>query len=417
MSFEDAVQENVRFHTFPNGLTLLAEHMAHVRSAAFYFLVPSGCVYDPVQTPGLAGLLVDMITRGAGSLDNRDLTLALDNLGLDRNESVGLFHTRFWGTTLASNLFSALQIYSDILRRPHLPQGELEACKSLAIQSINGIEDEPASKVMLELRKHFFPAPLSNNDLGTLEGIEAVDYETLKAFHAKQFSPQGTILSVAGNIDWEQLKDFVAEQFGDWQGKETEPIRLGPKPKNQLHIEKQLEQTQIAIAYPSVSVTNPDYYQALGCVQVLSGGMGARLFTEIREKEGLCYSVSASYQPMRDRGAVVAHAASLNHQAQRTLDKLIQELKRLPAGIEEEEVDRVRVGLKTGHIMQQESTSARATSMASDWYYLGRIRSFQEIRDSINGLSAKSLTTHLQKNPPGKFSIVTLGPNPLSLPE
>jgi predicted Zn-dependent peptidase len=164
-----------------------------------------------------------------------------------------------------------------------------------------------------------------------------------------------------------------------------------------------------------VPVADPDYYVALGAVNILSGGMGARLFTEIREKEGLCYSVSASYMPMKDRGSVVAHAASLNHQAQRTLDKLLAELRRLPEGIEEEEVERVRVGLKTSLIMQQESTSSRALSLASDWYYLGRVRPFEEVQAAINGLTAGAILSHLRRCPPGDFSVVTLGPAALTV--
>ena len=130
---------------------------------------------------------------------------------------------------------------------------------------------------------------------------------------------------------------------------------------------------------------------AMGSVNVLSGGMGARLFTEIREKEGLCYSVGASYQPMKDRGDVIAYAASLNHQAQRTLDKLLEELRKLPAGIEADEVDRVRVGLKTSLIMQQESTSSRAMAVGSDKYYLGRVPRLDEIQSAVDGLTADSI--------------------------
>jgi predicted Zn-dependent peptidase len=143
--------------------------------------------------------------------------------------------------------------------------------------------------------------------------------------------------------------------------------------------------------------------------------MGARLFTEIREKEGLCYSVGASYQPMKDRGAVVAYAASLTNQAQRTLDKLLYELRRLPEGIEDEEVERVRVGLKTSLIMAQESTSSRALSLASDWYYLGRLRPFEEIESAVNGLTAKEILRHLERCPPRDFSVVTLGPKALKV--
>jgi predicted Zn-dependent peptidase len=407
------VAQEVYQHTFSNGLTLLAERMEHVRSAAMYFLVPAGCAHDPAEQAGLAGVVADMITRGAGSRDSEELMMALDNLGLDRSESVGVIHTRFWGTTVAKNLPAGLEIYADILRRPHFPDDELDAAKALAVQDIVGLEDEPSSRVMVELRKYLYPAPLSNDHRGTLEGIEAITPDSLRQHYQSLFKPHGTILSVAGNIQWEPLRDLVARLFGDWQGGPAAPLTLGTVEGERAHLEKEVEQTQIAIAYPSVPVSDPDYYQVLGAVNVLSGGMGARLFTEIREKEGLCYSVGASYQPMKDRGAVVAYAASLNHQAQRTLDKLLEELQKLPRGIEKEEVQRVQVGLKTSLIMQQESTSSRAMALASDWYYLGRVRAFDEIQTAINTLSADSILAHLRRHPPRDFRVVTLGPTAL----
>lgn len=410
------MSQQVYQHIFPNGLTLLAERMEHVRSATVNFLVPAGCSRDPKDRRGLAGLVAELIIRGAGKLDSRGLMLALDNLGVDRSESVGVHHMRFWGSTIARNLAPAMELFADIIRRPHFPADELEPVRDLAIQDIKGLEDEPSARLMVELRKHLFPAPLSNDHRGTLRGVKAVTIGDIKDYHRQHFRPAGTILSVAGNIEWAALKDQVRRLFGRWQGEGEEALKLGPSPKKRGHVNKAVEQTQIAVAYPSVPVSHPDYYQALGAVNVLSGGMGARLFTEIREKEGLCYSVSASYSAMRDRAAVVAYAASLNHQAQRTLDKLIEELTRLPKGISDEEVERVRVGLKTSLIMQQESTGARAASLASDWFNLGRVRSFDEIKAAIEGLTPGSILDHLKRFPPDGFRVVTLGPAELKSP-
>src|SRR5205807_3992737 len=165
------VPQEVYHHTFSNGLTLLAERMEHVRSAALNFLVPAGCVYDPPEHAGVASVLADLITRGAGERDSRALTLALDNLGLDRDESVGTFHMRFWGATLATNLPAALEIYADVLRRPHLPADELDAVRALALQDILGLEDEPRQKVLIELRRRHYPAPLGFDHRGTPEGL------------------------------------------------------------------------------------------------------------------------------------------------------------------------------------------------------------------------------------------------------
>jgi predicted Zn-dependent peptidase len=221
---------------------------------------------------------------------------------------------------------------------------------------------------------------------------------------------------VAGHIEWPALLEQVGRLFGDWPDIPGEELLLGPLPEKRAHLTKELEQTQISLAYPSVPIGHPDFYAALGAVNVLSGGMSSRLFTEIREKEGLVYSVWATHQMLRDRASIICYAGSNNDQAQRTLDLLMHEVKRLPQGVTAEEVERVRVGLKTSLIMQQESTGARAGSLARDWYYLGRVRDFDEIQAAIDSLSPPSIIEHLRRHPPRDFSVVTLGPAPLQVP-
>src|SRR5262249_51890461 len=126
-------------------------------------------------------------------------------------------------------------------------------------------------------------------------------------------------------------------------------------------------------------------------------------------------SVWASYQTFKDRASVVCYAGTTNERAQETLDVTLGELHRLKDGIEPEEVERVQAGLKSSLIMQEESTSARAGTLASDWYYLGRVRTFDEIQSAINALPPENIVQHLQLHPPRDFTIVTLGPKPLKL--
>src|SRR5215471_10233415 len=183
---------------YSNGLTLLAERMDHVRSAALNFLIPAGCTQDPPRHLGVASVLSDLITRGAGERDSRELSLALDNLGLDRDESVGGIHMRFWGATLARNLMPALDIYADIIRRPHLPADEIEAVRALALQDLQGLEDEPRQKVLIELRRRHYPSPLGQDRRGTLAGIQSLNAKIIRDHYHRFFTPRGTILSVAG---------------------------------------------------------------------------------------------------------------------------------------------------------------------------------------------------------------------------
>lgn len=410
------VPQQVYQHAFTNGLTLLLERMDHVRSAAVNFLVPAGCVYDPPKELGLVSIFSDMITRGAGERDSRALTLALDSLGLDHSESVGQLHLRFWGSTLARSIPPALGLFADILRRPHLPDDELDSVKALALQDLQALEDEPRAKVMVEMRRRFWPLPLGQDRRGTAESIARIKPKSLRAFHQARFGPKGTILSVAGNMDWQPLRDQVEKLFGDWKGNDVRVPELQAPVQGQAHLEKDTTQTQIVIGYKSVPFGDPEYYAALGAVQVLSGGMGARLFTEVREKRGLCYAVSANYQTFKQVAGVLCYAGTTTERAQETLDVTIDELKRLVDGVSEEEVQRVRAGLKSSVIMQEESTSARAGALASDWYYLGRVRSMDEIQQAIDSLSPKSILDHVKKYPPRDFTIVTLGKNPLQLP-
>jgi predicted Zn-dependent peptidase len=400
-------------HTLPNGLTLLAERMEHVGSAALNFLVPAGCTQDPPRHLGVASVLSDLITRGAGERDSRELSLALDNLGLDRDESVGGIHTRFWGATLARNLLPALEIYADILRRPHLPAAEIEAVRALALQDLQGLEDEPRQKVLIELRRRHYPPPLGQDRRGSKEGIESLNAQIIRSHYRRLFTPRGTILSVAGNVQWNELRAEVERLFSDWDGPEPPPLRVGKQPARRAHLSKETQQTQIAIAYPSVPIGHPDYYAALGAVNVLSGGMSARLFTEVREKRGLCYAVWATYTTFKDRASVLCYAGTTNERAQETLEVTLGELQRLQEGISGDEVERVQAGLKSSLIMQEESTSARAGTLASDWYYLGRVRAPEEIHEAIDALTPRRITNHLRRWPPRDFTIVTLGPKAL----
>jgi predicted Zn-dependent peptidase len=411
------VGQQVYSHTLPNGLVLLAERMDHVRSAAINFLVPAGCALDPPGQFGVAGVLAELITRGAGDRDSRELALALDNLGVDRDESVGAVNLRFWGSTLARNVPAALDVYADIILRPHLPADELEPVQALMLQDIQALEDAPQSKVMVELRRRYYPAPLNKDRRGTAADIEALTIEAVQAHYRTFVRPNGAILSVAGNIEWEPLKAQVERLFGRWEPGAIADVVPAPHAPASAHLHKETQQTQIALAFPSVPVTDPDYYNARAATAVLSGGMSSRLFTEVREKRGLCYSVYAFHETFKTQGSTLGYAGTRAQLAQKTLDVMMCELYRLKDGIEDDEIDRVKAGLKASLIMQDESTGARAGAIATDWYYLGRVRSFDEIQATIDGLTPAKILGYLERCPVRDVTLVTLGPAPLTLPD
>lgn len=161
---------------------------------------------------------------------------------------------------------------------------------------------------------------------------------------------------------------------------------------------------------------DPDYFQASGAVGVLSGGMSSRLFSEVREKRGLCYSVYASYHTLKDRAAVLCYAGTSADRAQESLDVTLGELTRLAEGIRPEELERLKARVKSNLIMQQESSSARSSAIARDWYHLGRVRTLDEVSSLVDGLSCQSINDYLAAHPPGDFTIITVGPQALEAP-
>jgi predicted Zn-dependent peptidase len=356
------------------------------------------------------------VFRGAGSRNSRQVTDALDHLGLQRSSSVGVYHTRFSCAGLAQQVIQGLAIYTDIVRRPHLPDDGFTGARDLALQALSGLEDEPQRKLMINLREWHFPDPLGRNSMGNRQALEAMAVHDCRQDLRSRYQAQGSILAVAGRIDARQVCDEVERHLGDWNGDGERPIHLTPPPGRVHHQPQQSEQTHIGVAYPSVPETDERYYAARMGVEVLSGGSSGRLFTEVREKRGLCYSVWAGYSGLKGLGSIMGYAGTSNDRAQATLDTLLDELRRLSAGVQADELERAKTGLKAATIMQDESTSARAGAMAHDYFIRGRIRTLDEIKASIDAVTVQCVNDYLAANRPGPFTIVTVGPKELALP-
>lgn len=407
--------QQIHTHTFPNGLTLLIEPMADVQSAAFSLLVPAGSIYDSPSQEGAASLLSDWIMRGAGKRDSIQLTNDLDNLGLQRNEGVGNAHLSFGGATLAEYLPAALRIYADVVQRPHLPEDQFEAAQAGVEQGLRAIEDEPRQKVMLELRRRCYDAPWGLPSEGTLEGIANLTPDLVRKQFERTSRPREAILGIAGKVDVPALTDLVGELFGSWKDQPAPSFPTAPCGPPRDHIQHESTQTQIGIAYDSVPYNDPDYYAAWAAVGVLSGGMSSRLFTEVREKRGLCYSVYASLNSLKDQGRVLCYAGTTVERAQETLDVTLRELVRLGEGIENSELARCKARAKSSLVMQQESSSSRSSSIARDWYYLGRVTTLEEVHNKIESLTVQNLLDYTHAHPARDFTVLTLGPHPLEI--
>jgi predicted Zn-dependent peptidase len=157
------------------------------------------------------------------------------------------------------------------------------------------------------------------------------------------------------------------------------------------------------------------YYHERLALNILSGGMASRLFTEVRTKRGLVYTVFAAPRVFKGLGLVLGYAGTQPERAQECVDVMLGELRRISDGVTQDELDRARTGLLAALVMQGESTGARAGAMASDMYLINRPRSLDEIRSAVDGITLESLNQYLAQNPPHDFAVLTLGPSPVEV--
>jgi predicted Zn-dependent peptidase len=400
-------------------LVLVAETMPWVQSAAFTMLLPAGAAHEkgPELGFGAATMAAEWITRGAGPRDSRALLTALDNLGVNHAESAQTAYTSLAAAALGSNLEPALELFADMVLRPHLEDEEIEPIRALCLQNLRSLEDDPGTKVIYELRRRHFPDPWGRPAQGTPEGITALTPETVRDFLRRTYRPNGAILGVAGAIDWPRLRDEIGRLFGAWLPQPEPQVQERPAGPRRDHILRDTQQIQIAFAYPVAPVASPDYYRARAAVAILGGYSSARLFTEVREKRGLCYSVYASYEGQRDRAALLGYAGTSAERAQQTLDVILAEIERLSRdGVALDELQTMRAGLKSSLIMAQESSMSRSGALTSDWHFLGRVRPIEEIAAALDALTPEAVSDYAAGLvQPQELTVLTLGPTALRM--
>lgn len=248
-----------------------------------------------------------------------------------------------------------------------------------------------------------------------MESVASITVDDIGEFFQRYYQPQGLILSVAGKIEWDSLLEKIEQLFGDWQPNPPEPVEDTGAVKGVLHIPFDSQQSHIAVACSALPYRHENYFLARGAVGVLSDGMSSRLFHNLREKQGLCYTVFASLHSVLNQACVVGYVGTSSERAQQSLDALVGQFVELRRGVQQDELDRLKVQIRSSLVMQQESSRSRAGSIAGDWFHLGRARTLTEVTELINGLTVERLNEFVAANPFDNFNLVTLGPEPLEL--
>lgn len=402
--------------TLDNGIVVLGEDLPGLESVSIAFHAPAGGIHDGTGRCGLATLSGEMMLRGAGDRSSREIVEALEGAGVQWSQAVSTSHASFAGAMVARQLPAALPIYADILRRPRLEADQLENARQMVLQNLAGTEDDPAHRAMSALRQLHYPSPWGMPSEGVSAEVEQLDIDAIRTFVADHIRPTGTIIAIAGRIDWDDFLRRITALFGDWRTGVAPSVRTGPRGPRFRHVPHDSQQTHIALAWTAPPYRSDESYEATAALAILGGGTSARLFTEVRERRGLCYSVSAGYQTLRDHAAAVCYSGTSAARAQETLDVMVAEIERLPGTLEAGELDRVKARAKSGLVMQQESSAARAGAIARQWYHLGSVRTLAAELARYDRITVAGIEAWLSANPVRDLSVVSLGREPLEVP-
>ena len=236
-----------------NGLVVAFERIEGMATASMCWLIPAGTAGDPegAAGEGEASVLSEMILRGAGALDSRQYSDALDALGCERRTTANPFHVLMTATALGSKLADALPLLTDAVLRPRLEADHLDPVRRLALQALEGLTDDPQHLVMLRLGLRFLPPPYNRTGYGHADGLNRLTIEGLRQTWKRRAVPGGSIMSFAGAVDAKALLPLLKSLFKDWKGSTSEPDQTGAPARGVDHMELPTSQTHLAIALPA----------------------------------------------------------------------------------------------------------------------------------------------------------------------
>ncbi|MBC8523064.1 insulinase family protein [PVC group bacterium] len=407
--------ESVQHHTLDNGLLLITESIKDVRTAAIEWVVPAGVATN--EYDGDSVLLTELSYRGAGGLCAREHTKKLDLLGVRRDITCGVRLLKLHGLMLGSKVCESMAPIADMLLRPSLQSDDLYASQQLCLQALDSLQDNPPKLVNIALNQHHNPAPFNRSTYGERNNIESATIERLQAVHQNSFCPCGSIISIAGDIDHEEIFSAVQEQTFNWSGENKDPVESAPATRGVHHIKQETSQVHIGLAFDGPQAVDEHSILEMIAVSIFGGATSGRLFTEVRQKRSLCYSVNASYQRARDNSSFRIHAGTTPKRASETVEVILDQLEVLRDGVTPEELSRTITRLRANTVMRGESTAARASALLGDQYAIGKTRTLQDRLDEISSVSLESVNSYLKNRQYGAMTMVLLGPEELEIDE
>jgi predicted Zn-dependent peptidase len=378
--------EERRKSVLPNGIRVLTEQMPHVRSVAVGVWVETGSRHEPEERGGMSHLIEHLVFKGTTTRTAEAIARTMDSVGGQMDAFTTKEHTCFYVQVLDEHLPLAVDLLTDILLRSRFDAEELEREKSVVMQEIKMVEDTPDDLIHDLFAAHVWSGhPLGRPILGTREGVTGFAREQVVDYFGEHYVPPKIIISVAGNASHERVVDLFGAGFDGFRRPGVERLDAPPHTRPGVNIvPKTLEQVHLVMGFPGLPHAAPERYALFLLNDVIGGSMSSRLFQEIRERQGLAYSIHSGVQAFRDTGSVYVYAATDPPNFSKVLKSILLELRRLKKhGITLDELTRAKNHLKGSLMLSLESTSSRMNRLAKHEMHFGSFLTMNAMLEAI----------------------------------
>ncbi len=383
---------NVRLSRLESGLTVVTHAMDHLESAALGVWVGAGSRSEFEHEHGLSHLLEHMAFKGTRTRSAIDIAEQIEAVGGEVNAATSVETTSYYARVLKEDVPLAVDILSDILQNSVFDPHELEREQHVILQEIGAALDTPDDRVYDLFTEAAYPTqPLGRTILGTPETVQAVGSPMLGEYLGRHYRGPAMVIAAAGAVDHDAIVALASDRFG---GLASHP---GPTPVaaaykgGELRESRDLMETQVMIGFEGRPYTSESFYTAQVLSAVLGGGMSSRLFQEVRERRGLCYSIYAFHWSFSDTGMLGVHAATGPGDVAELMPVIVGELERAAHDINETELNRAKAQLRAGLLMALESPAARAGQLARQLLLFGRPIPIEELVGRIDAITVGEL--------------------------